>query len=109
MVRGKSDELELSSPADSQRIRPFSPLDPAERLPLDEVLVGDRGGLQLQRRPGSAWRKLTRAELAAAVGFPALVVLGIALGSSGAPTPVVAASIAVLALALATFAVSGRH
>ena len=108
-MRGKSDELDLRSPEDSQRIRSFSPLDPAERLPRDEILAGDRGGLQLQRLPGSSWRKLTRVELAAAVGFPALLVLGIVLGTSGAPTSVAVGSIALLVLALAAFAFSGRH
>ena len=87
----------------------FRPLDPSERLPREEIPASDRGGLELQRRPGSAWRKLTRAELAAVVGIPALVVLGIALGTSGAPMPVAVVSIAVLVLALAAFAFSGRH
>ena len=69
----------------------------------------DRGGLQLQRQPGSGWRTLTRAELAAVVAVPALIVLGILLGAAGAPPAVVVSSIGVLICALAAFAVSGRR
>ncbi|HKX11212.1 MAG TPA: hypothetical protein VJN67_23635 [Stellaceae bacterium] len=107
-MNGK-DERDLLSPEGSPSTPPLSPLDPAERLPREEVLARGRGGGQLQRRPGSAWRKLTRPELTAVVGFPAVVVLGIVLGASGAPAPVVVVSIAILVLALAGLAFTGRR
>ncbi|HEX9096908.1 MAG TPA: hypothetical protein VF990_12495 [Candidatus Dormibacteraeota bacterium] len=88
-------------------VRPLAPLDPEERRPREEMLAGDRGGLQFQRQP-AGWRKLTRAELAATIAAPALILLGIALGESGAPAPVTVISIALLVLALAAFALSGR-
>lgn len=105
---GKRYEHELRSVEGSTYIRPLSPLDPAERVPQEEILDGGRGGLQLQRQ-GSVLRKMTRAETAAVVGFPALVVLGIILGASGAPMLVVVVSGALVMLALASFAFSGRN
>lgn len=92
----------------SQSIRPLSRLDPDERLPREESLAPERGGLQLQREP-TGWRRLNRAELAAVVAVPALVVLGVALGRSGAPPVVGVMCIALLILALVAFAVSGRR
>ena len=92
----------------SSTVRPFIPLDPDERRPREEMLAGDRGGVQLQRQP-AGWRKLTRAELAATIAAPALILLGIALGESGAPAPVTVISISLLILALAAFALSGRR
>lgn len=108
-MRGKGDDRDLSSTEVSGGIHPLSPLDPGERRSREGFQAGDRGGLQLQRQPGSAWRKLTRAELGAVAGFPALVVLGIILGASGVPIPVVVVSIAILVLALAAFVFSRRH
>ena len=101
----ESDSLSTGS----QNIRPLSPLDPAEDLRREEILARDRGGLQLQRQPGSGWRKLRRAELATVMAIPALVVLGIVLGESGAPPAVAVTSISLLILALAAFAISGRR
>jgi hypothetical protein len=92
----------------SSTVRPFAPLDPDERRPREDRLAGDRGGLQLQRQP-AGWRKLTRAELAATIAVPALILLGIALGESGVPAPVSVISIALLILALAAFALWGRR
>ena len=103
------DERDLSGVEGSPSIHPLSAVDPAERMPREEIVARGRGGLQLQRGPGSNWRKLNRAELAAVVGLPALVVLGIALGAAGAPVPVVVVSGSVLVLALAAFALSGRR
>jgi hypothetical protein len=91
----------------SSTVRPFAPLDPDERRPRQEILDEDRGGLQLQRQP-AGWRKLSRAELVATIAAPALILLGIALGESGAPAPVTVISIALLILALVAFALSGR-
>ena len=88
-------------------LRPFFPLEAEERVPREEVLAHSRGGLQLQRNP-HGWRKLTRAELAAAVAMPSLILLGIVLGESGAPLPVAAISVGLLVLLLVAFAVSGR-
>jgi hypothetical protein len=93
---------------DNQSIRPFPPLDPGERLPRQEMLSQDRGGLQLQREP-AGWRKITRAELAAVVALPAVILVGVALGTSGASAPVAFISIGALILGLAAFALSGRH
>ena len=103
------DERDTRGAEGSPSIHPLSPVDPAERMPREEIMARGRGGLQLQRGPGSSWRKLNRAELAAMVGLPALVVLGIVLGGSGAPVPVVVVSASVLVLALAAFALSGRR
>jgi hypothetical protein len=91
----------------SPSVRPFAALDPDERRPREEMLAGERGGVQLQRQP-AGWRKLTHAELAATIAIPALILLGIALGESGAPAPVAVISIALLILALAGFALRGR-
>lgn len=86
---------------------PFFELEAAERLPREEIRAQGRGGLQLQRNP-EGWRKLTRAELAAAVALPSLILLGIALGESAAPLPVAAISVGLLVLSLIAFAFSGR-
>jgi hypothetical protein len=104
----RSPETDSHS-TDLQSIHPLSLLDPAEVYQREEVPARDRGGLQLQRQPGSGWRKLTHAELAAVVAMPALIVLGILLGTSGAPPAVVVSSIGVLICGLAAFAVSGRR
>ena len=101
----ESDSLSTGS----QSIRPLSPLDPAEDLRREEIMARDRGGLQLQRQPGSRWRQLTRAQLAAVMALPALIVLGIVLGASGAPPAVAVISISLLIFALAAFVVSGRR
>ena len=93
----------MSSPS----LRPFFQLEAAERPPREELLGQGRGGLQLQRNP-EGWRKLTRAEMAAAVAVPSLILLGIALGESGAPVPVAVISIVLLVLSLIAFAFSGR-
>ena len=52
---------------------------------------------------------MTRAELAAAVATPSLILLGIALGETGAPLPVAVIAIALLILSLVAFAFSGRR
>jgi hypothetical protein len=90
----------------SSNIRPFSPLDPAERKPGEEILPGNRGGLQLQREP-AGWRRMTRLELTAVVAVPALILLGIALGESQVSPPVAVVSISCLILALVARAFSG--
>lgn len=86
---------------------PFFPLDPLERLRREEAVDRGRGGLQLQGT--ERWRKMTRAELAAAVATPSLILLGIALGETGAPLPVAVIAIALLILSLVAFAFSGRR
>ena len=103
---GKRDKRDLHSVEGSSSIHPFSPLDPADCVPQEEISAAGRGGLQLQRQ-GSVLRKMTRAEVAAVVGLPALLVLGIILGASDAPMPVVVVSVALAVLALAAFAFSG--
>ena len=112
MPRDRLEERNLRSLARRSMLSIFRPLDPAERLPREEIPARDRGGLKLNGL-NSGWapeRKLSRAELAAVVGIPALLVLGIALGASGASIPVVVVSIALLVLALAAFVLYGwRH
>ena len=105
MKSPESDSLSTGG----QSIRPLSPLDPAEDLRREDILAGDRGEIQLQRQPGSSWRRLTPAELAAVMAIPALVALGIVLGESGAPPAVALISISLLIVALAAFAVAGRR
>ena len=97
-------DVAVGSPGD----HPLSPLDPEEGLTREEVLARGRGGLQLQRQP-SGWRKMTHAELTAAVAVPALILLGVALGQTGAPLPIVVISVAMLIVGLAAFALSGRN
>jgi hypothetical protein len=87
-------------------VKPFFHLDPDERLPREKVLDRGRGGLQLN---SEGWRKLTRAELAAAIAAPLLILLGIALGETGAPLPVVVIAITLGILSLVAFACSGRR
>jgi hypothetical protein len=94
----------MSGPSDP----PFFQLEAAERLPRQEVLARGRGGLQLQRNP-EGWRKLTRAELVAVVAVPSLILVGLALGESGAPVPVAVISIGLLVLSLVAFAFIGRR
>jgi hypothetical protein len=86
--------------------KPFFHLDPAERLPREQVLDRGRGGLQLNTE---GWRKLTRAELAAAIASPLLILLGIALAKTGAPLPVVVIALTLVILSLVAFAYSGRR
>ena len=90
----------------ASNIRPFFPLDPAERKPREDNLFSDRGGLAFQREP-AGWRRMTRVELAAVVAVPALILLGIALGQSQASPPMVVVSISCLVLALVALAFSG--
>ena len=85
---------------------PFFQLDPLERLPREKVLDRGRGGLQLNTE---GWRRLTRAGLAASVATPSLILVGIALGETGAPLPVVVIAISLLILSLVAFAFSGRR
>ena len=86
---------------------PFFQLDPFERLPRERALDRGPGGLQLQGT--ERWRKLTRAELAAAVVTPSLFLLGIGLVQTGAPLPVAVIAIALLILSLVAFGFSGRR
>jgi hypothetical protein len=86
--------------------RPFFHLDPDERLPRENVLDRGRGGLQLNTE---GWRKLTRAEVAAAIASPLLIPLGVVLGETGAPLPVVVIAITLVISSLVAFAWSGRR
>jgi hypothetical protein len=86
---------------------PFFPLDPLERLPREQVLDRGRGGLQLLGT--ERWRKMTRSELAIAVATPSLFLLGLALGETGAPLPVIIIAIALLIASLVALALSGRR
>ena len=90
-------------------IRPLSPIEPAEELRREEILAGDRGGLQLQRQPGSGWRNLTRGELAAVVVLPALIMLGIVLGASSVPPAVIAVSVGLTIFGLAAIILRVRR
>ena len=87
-------------------MHPFPPLDPDERLPREEK-PGERLGLQFYRTEGG-WRRLNRPELAAVVGFPAVIVLAIVVWGTRVPLPVAVALFAVVIGALAAFALSGR-
>jgi len=88
-------------------VRSFHPLDADERTPRED-LRETRGGLSFRTMDG-AWRGLSRAEIAAAIAIPALVLLGVAVGESGTSFPVGAAAFVILIGALAALAISGRH
>ena len=87
--------------------QPFHPLDADERLPREDLRPG-RGGLSF-RTINAAWRRLSGTEIAAVVAIPALVVLGVVVGEFHVPFPVAVAAFALLFLALAVLALSGRR
>jgi hypothetical protein len=85
----------------------FPPLDPGER-PTHEAPPEARGGIQFYR-VNTDHRRLSRAELAAILAFPALFLLLAILGHANVGTPLTVGAVLLLLLGLVVFALSGRR